>query len=147
MAVSALELERAASPVQFGQQGHGDKVERRRYLWVASPSIISEIHATLNYCRFAIEPRIRPKYAISDQDVEQLVALLEHDALVVPGDADVAESIPEDPADERVLACALDAQADLIISGDHHLLSLGAYRGIPILTVRQFLERAAESAD
>lgn len=145
--------------MQFGQQGHGDKVERRRVdhdgqrlaraavPLVTSPSIISEIRATLNYCRFAFEPRIRRKYAISDQDVEQLVAPLEHDALVVPGDADVAESIPQDPADERVLACALDAQADLIVSGDRHLLGMGAYQGIPILTARQFLERAAESPD
>jgi predicted nucleic acid-binding protein len=40
-----------------------------------------------------------------------------------------------------VLACAIDAQADLIVSGDRHLLDLGAYESIPILTVRQFLER------
>jgi predicted nucleic acid-binding protein len=39
------------------------------------------------------------------------------------------------------LACAIDAQADLIVSGDRHLLDLGAYRSIPILTARAFLER------
>jgi predicted nucleic acid-binding protein len=45
-----------------------------------------------------------------------------------------------------VLACALDGQADLIVSGDRHLLDLGEYQGIPILTAREFLERlAAES--
>jgi len=121
-----------------------DAWRERQYLLVIFPSILSEIIATLDYCRFAFEPRIRHEYAISDQDVEQLVAPVEHDALVVPGDADVAGSIPQDPADERVLACALDAQADLIVSGDRHLLSLGAYQGIPILTARQFLERVAE---
>ena len=51
--------------------------------------------------------------------------------------------IPADPKDEPVLACALDGQADLIVSGDQHLLTLADYRGIRILTVRQFLERLA----
>lgn len=121
-----------------------DTWRERQYLLIASPAIIAEIRATLNY------PRIRRKYAITDEDVEQLVTLLERDALVVPGDADVAGAIPDDPADEIVLACAVDAQADVIVSGDRHLLELGSHRSIPILTARQFLERlnidASESA-
>jgi putative PIN family toxin of toxin-antitoxin system len=116
-----------------------DAWRERRYLLITSPSIISEIRVTLNY------PRIRRKYPIADEDVEQLVALLEHDALLVPGGAHVGGAVPQDPSDEIVLACALDAQADLIVSGDRHLLDLGAYESIPILTVRQFLERLAET--
>jgi putative PIN family toxin of toxin-antitoxin system len=110
----------------------------RRYLLVTSPAIISEIQATLTY------PRIRRKYAITDQDVEGLRTLLEQDALLVSGHSQVAGAVPEDPADERVLACALDAGADLIVSGDRHLLDLDPYQGIPILTVRTFLERLEE---
>ena len=113
----------------------------RQYLLIVSPAIIAEIRATLRY------PRIRRKYANTDEDVEQLVALLEHDALIVPGGVDVANAIPQDPSDEVVLACAIEAQADLIVSGDHHLLDLGAYQDIPILTARQFLERLGEAGD
>ncbi len=112
-----------------------DAWRERRYLLIVSPAIIAEIRATLSY------PRIRRKYAITDEDVEQLVTLLERDALLVSGDADVAGAIPEDPADEMVLACAVDAQADVIVSGDRHLLNMDSYQSIPILTVRQFLER------
>ena len=107
----------------------------RQYLLIISPSIIAEIQSTLNY------PRIRRKYAITDQDVEQLVNLLEQDALVVPGKAETAGAIPKDPTDEMVLACAVETGADLIVSGDRHLLDLGAYRDIPVLTVREFLKR------
>jgi putative PIN family toxin of toxin-antitoxin system len=116
-----------------------DAWRERQYLLVISPAIVAEIRTTLSY------PRIRRKYAVTGQDVEQLVALLEQDALLVPGDASVAGSIPRDPADEVVLACAMDAQADLIVSGDHHLLDLDTYRSIPILTVRQFLQRLQRS--
>jgi putative PIN family toxin of toxin-antitoxin system len=108
---------------------------QRRYLLIVSPAIIAEIRATLEY------PRIRRKYAITDEDIEQLTALLEQDALLVPGEADVTGVIPQDPADEMVLACALEGQADVIVSGDRHLLDPESYRDISILTVRQLLER------
>lgn len=114
-----------------------DAWRERRYVLIASPAIIAEIRATLQY------PRIRRKYPIAEQDINALVALLEQDALLVPGIADVAGAIPADPADEIVLACALDAQADLIVSGDRHLLDMGTYQSIPILTIHEFLERLA----
>jgi predicted nucleic acid-binding protein len=45
-----------------------------------------------------------------------------------------------------VLACAIDAQADVIVSGDRHLLDLGSHQAISILTARQFLERLEVSS-
>jgi putative PIN family toxin of toxin-antitoxin system len=45
------------------------------------------------------------------------------------------------PGDDAVLACALSANAQIIFSGDSHLLELKTYRGISILTARQFLDR------
>lgn len=115
-----------------------DAWRRREFLLVTSPLIITEIRSTLNY------PRIRRKYPLTDADVERLVALLEQDALVAPGEVDAAGAIPADPADDMVLACAIEGQADFIVSGDHHLLDLGEYMGIPIVTAREFLERLAE---
>ena len=112
-----------------------DAWRSRRYLLITCPSIVAEIRATVAY------PRIRKKYAIADEDLEQLVHLLEQDALLVPGQATVAGTVPPDPADGCVLACAIEAQADLIVSGDHHLLNLEACQGIPIVTVRQFWQR------
>ena len=49
--------------------------------------------------------------------------------------------IVEDPDDDAVLACAVVARADAIVSGDTHLLSLRAYREIPILTAGELLNR------
>jgi len=42
--------------------------------------------------------------------------------------------ILEDPADNRILECAVAACADAVVSGDRHLLSLQSFRGIPILS-------------
>lgn len=112
-----------------------DAWRERKYLLVTSPALIAEIVNTLSY------ERIRRKYLITDEDVAQLISLLEKDALIVPGRTEVTGVIPNDPDDEHVLVCALEGQADLIASGDHHLLELKEYKGIPIVTVRQFLEK------
>lgn len=41
----------------------------------------------------------------------------------------------------RTLACAVAAEADAIVTGDKDLLSLKSFAGIPILTVRETLEK------
>jgi len=50
-----------------------------------------------------------------------------------------ARVIEEDPADNRVLECALRAKAIFIVSGDKHVLKLGEFKGIRILSPREFL--------
>lgn len=52
--------------------------------------------------------------------------------LVAP--ASVPAVIADDPDDDEVLAAAVAAEANLIVSGDHHLLALESYRGIRIIT-------------
>ncbi len=49
--------------------------------------------------------------------------------------------ISDDPDDDKFLSCAVAAEAAAIISGDPHLLALGSYRTIPIMTPAQFLEQ------
>lgn len=49
--------------------------------------------------------------------------------------------IREDPSDDHVLACAVAGRADLIVSGDAHLLSLRQYRRISIVTIADVLRR------
>ena len=48
--------------------------------------------------------------------------------------------IKDDPDDDRILECALAAEAKIIISGDRHLLRLQSFQSIVICTPRQFLD-------
>ncbi len=52
--------------------------------------------------------------------------------------------VSADPSDDKFLECALAAEADLIVSGDRHLLALGEFRGVPILDPAQALPLLAE---
>ena len=47
--------------------------------------------------------------------------------------------IAEDPADDRILECALAGGADLIVSGDRHLRKLKSFRSIGIVQPSDFL--------
>ena len=57
----------------------------------------------------------------------------------------IAQPLPlpvcRDPDDDAVLACALAAQADLIVSGDEDLLILKEFQHIPIITPAQAMQR------
>ncbi|MFY9821990.1 MAG: putative toxin-antitoxin system toxin component, PIN family [Thermoanaerobaculia bacterium] len=72
--------------------------------------------------------------------VEPLRLVLGYAALariVVP--AEIPPAVFDDPDDDEILACAVAARAEVIVSGDSHLLTLKEFRGIRIL-------RAAELA-
>ncbi|MDO8414446.1 MAG: putative toxin-antitoxin system toxin component, PIN family [Gallionellaceae bacterium] len=57
----------------------------------------------------------------------------------------LAQQVSRDADDDAVLACALAAQADLIVSGDADLLVLKQFQGMPIVTAVQAVKRIAIS--
>jgi putative PIN family toxin of toxin-antitoxin system len=48
----------------------------------------------------------------------------------------------EDNPDNRVLECAEAGQADLIVTGDKAMLQLGHFRGIRLVSLREYLYRS-----
>ena len=56
----------------------------------------------------------------------------------ISGDLHVVDA---DPDDDKFVECALQANASLIVSGDHHLLELEEYEGIRILSAAEFVAR------
>jgi predicted nucleic acid-binding protein len=54
------------------------------------------------------------------------------------------EVVKEDPPDNRILECAVEAGSEYILTWDKDLLRLGNYAGISIMTPAQFLEPGRE---
>ena len=50
------------------------------------------------------------------------------------------KAVHEDPKDNMILECALGADAEFVITGDNHLLKLKNFKGIKILTPKEFLD-------
>lgn len=101
---------------------------RYEYILVTSEAIIAEIERVLRY------PRIRDRYAIAEEDIARLTASLRADALVISGAYEVS-GISSDPDDDKFLACALEAQANCIVTGDSDLLVLECYQGPALICV------------
>jgi len=106
-----------------------------KFILLMSPAILAEVRATLDY------PRIRDKYAITAQNINELCQLFERHTLWVSGEMPVSGLRLADPKDEMFLICAVEGEADFVVSGDRHLLELGEFAGIAIVTARQFLQR------
>lgn len=56
-------------------------------------------------------------------------------------------AIEADPTDDRILECAVEARAEVVVSGDTHLLNLETFRGRPIQRVAEFLRALQTPAD
>ena len=83
-------------------------------------------------------PRIRRRLRWSTEERTAFVAALREGALVVTTEGELSV-IQADPADNRVLEAAVGAGADYIVSGDRHLLELGSYESVRIVTPARFL--------
>ena len=82
------------------------------------------------------DPRIS-KY-VDREDVDAFLDILRYKAKIVRIKSKF-HIVKEDPADDVILRTAIDGKADCIVSGDRHLLSLGTFRGIRIVTVHEML--------
>jgi predicted nucleic acid-binding protein len=59
-------------------------------------------------------------------------------AVIVSPDSEL-QAVTKDPDDDRILECALDGKADLVVSGDKHLTRLKSFRGIAIVRPADFM--------
>lgn len=103
------------------------------FIMITSSEILKEIERVLHY------PRIYQKYHLTKESIATLIAVIEHEAIVL-FDTPKVDIIKEDPTDNKILACAVHAKADYVITGDRHLLDLRQYEDIGIVTPREFLD-------
>ena len=99
---------------------------------LVSDVIVSEVVEVLG------RPFFRDRRRITSRDIAEIRRTLGTDAVLVSPQAHL-EVIEDDPDDDRILECAVEGGADYLVSGDHHLLDLGRYRGIRIVTAREFV--------
>jgi hypothetical protein len=123
--VSAV-IKSGGLPDQIVQAWRDDKFEM-----VLSPAMLAELARVLRY------PRLRKLHGWTDAQVDVFVDGLRAAATVVAGDVEVSV-VADDPDDNVILACAVEGGADYVVSGDAHLLNLKTYRGIRLVTAREF---------
>jgi putative PIN family toxin of toxin-antitoxin system len=99
---------------------------------LVSEPILDEYLRVLSYARLRARHR---------RDEAQIAAIVDefrrYAVLIEPLRA--IKAVEDDPDDDKFLECAVEGGADMIVSGDPHLLRLRAHESIPILTPADFL--------
>lgn len=101
---------------------------------VISEEIATEIQKVLNY------PKIRKRHGWSQEETKRFIKGIKKFCIVVTPEAHSDSIVIQDASDDKFLDCALAGEADYIVTGDNHLLNLGQYSGIPIITPARLLE-------
>lgn len=101
----------------------------------SSPALLDELAHTLTYAKLAA--RIQAHGTSVERLVARYTALV---SLVIP--PGVPRVVAGDADDDHVIAAAVAASAELIVTGDKkHLLPIGQHQGVAIVTAREVVER------
>ena len=80
---------------------------------------------------------LRAKFEQSDEDIKASLQIISRAAILVKPNRKI--TILSDAPDNRILKCAVEAEADLLVTGDRHLLKLKNFQEIPIIRLADFL--------
>jgi len=109
------------------------------YTLVTSLYLVEELIHVLSY------PRIARQIHLEEDELTAILAALLSQAEVTPGRL-CLPGVTRDPKDDAVVACAVEGEADYIVSGDQDLLVLGRYEAVQVVTPRQFVDILAPPA-
>ena len=113
-------------------------IKENRVELILSPAIIREIKRILLY------PKLQKYHHKTAQEIDAYFQDILMFAWIVEGEQAV-DVIKDDPTDNKYLACAYEGEADYIVSGDHHLLDIEAYKGIKIIKANLFLKHEIQA--
>ncbi len=104
-----------------------------------STALLRELAATLGKSRLA------KAVLATGLDANQMLHNYRRLATLVAA-RQLSRPVSRDVDDDAVLACAITARADLVVTGDNDLLVLKEFNGVPIVTPRVAIERIANRA-
>ena len=83
--------------------------------------------------------KIHIKNTVTEKDIDFLIKnFIDSSIIILPKFNE--KVIIEDPSDDKFINCALTSKSN-IVSGDSHLLNLKNYKGIKIMSAKEFLEK------
>lgn len=94
-------------------------------------------------CPFVLsefKEKLLKKFSATAAEFAEALALIEEVSIPINPAAGhiIVKDVCRDRDDDNVLACALAAKADYLVTGDPDLLTIGAYRGVKIIKPREF---------
>jgi len=108
-------------------------------LWEAGTIDVATSAPLLDELKRALDYKQVKKYLkLAPDEINTLLGRWSTLSIYVEPEVEL-DVVEDDPDDNRVLECAIVAEANYIISGDKHLLDLGEYLGIEVLPPAGFI--------
>ena len=104
-----------------------------RFHLAVAQSILDE------YERVLRSPKIASRHNLSEEQIVRATRFVRRRSLYIADLPDQLKVIDVDPKDDKFVECAVAGGADMIVSGDRHLLELGSYEGIRIVSPAVFV--------
>ncbi len=79
-----------------------------------------------------ISTKLDQKFKTKEKDIKEFINLINSFSKIVSPKDEVTSDLV-DPDDNKILGCAVEARADLIITMDHHLLKLKKFKSVSII--------------
>ena len=98
-------------------------------------------HFDLITCPFILrefERILLKKFSATKQEKETALALIAEASLDMVDPSETPSGACRDRDDDNVLACAMEAAAEYLVTGDKDLLHMKTFKGIRIVTPREF---------
>jgi putative PIN family toxin of toxin-antitoxin system len=83
--------------------------------------------------------RLKDKFLWDDADIAEAIKTIGYSSELIKPTQRL--TVLDDDPDNRVLECALEGKADLVVSGDKHLLSLKEFEKIPVLKAADLVSK------
>jgi len=96
-----------------------------------SESILAEVNRVLHYNRIAT------RHKLTEEHIQNFLRVLVAQAVITQDLYEVAR-VHADPTDNIFLACALEGEADYLVSEDPHLREIENYHGVQIIGLAKF---------
>ena len=103
-------------------------------------ALIAATLLTSDYILNELEEKLLTKARMEPEEAARTRTEVADDCRIVTI-ALLKEAVCRDPDDDAVLATAVAAKADLLVTGDKDLLVLGSHGGIPIVAPKECLAR------
>ncbi len=97
------------------------------YSLVTSNLILDELETVLR----------RPKFKTDKEETNRIIGALKRTATIT--DVKTKIQAVKDPKDNMIIETAIDGKAQIIVTGDKHLLTLKNYGSIKIITIEEML--------
>lgn len=108
-------------------------IQNKKIIHATSAEILEEVEEVMN------REKLVKRHKLLKEQVHNLIINFAQASYLTAGKISITV-VKDDPDDDKFVDCAVESNAERIVSGDNHLLTLKEYKNIKIMTPGDFIK-------